>query len=78
MKFWIQFRIRFLSVSSPAFVIASPAFLNVESGFFSCSSPGFILVRVFTESGSESESGPVRISKYAQCDSQLQFDLCLA
>ena len=31
--------------------MASPAFLKDESGFFTSPSPGFLLVRVFSESG---------------------------
>ena len=38
--------------------MASPAFLKDESGFFTSPSPGFLLVRVFFESESGSESGP--------------------
>ncbi len=53
----MQFRIRFFLISSPAFLMVSPAFLKDESGFFSSPSPGFLVVRVFFESESESESG---------------------
>ena len=48
----------FLNFES-GFLMVSPAFLKDESGFFSSPSPGFLVVRVFfeSESGSESESG---------------------
>ncbi len=41
--------------------MASPTFLKDDSGLFMSPSPGFLLVRVFFES----ESGSVRVWKYA-------------